>query len=404
MIKDNRAFEFLKQSVPILMGVFIFFNPFPHTTTIKEVCFYLSALIVLLLMIFKKIDFSFRTPLSISFALFVLWSFVGLFFALNKPNSIHDFYAHLLKYLAFYYILVNFLNTRKRFIYLTWIIIISAAIFSFAGMIYFYLILGQNVTERFVFIPYLDFLYVFAIILSLRHLFGDVKAYSKAIALIGLAGTSIATLLTQTRNALLAIFFSLIILLPKNKKVLLVLIIIFLTAIEFMPVKNRFTLDNILNNERIGINYTSFEIIKDHPVFGIGFGMQTYDNKDLLDKYNAKIPVKYRQATPIAAPHNLLFDVAVRTGLVGVLLFFYMIITFIRMSWKIVRHGTDDFIRNWGLYFMAAFIAFVIQAMFADATFGLQAIVFYTMLGMMTILWRLNMKSDNQLDIKSAPG
>jgi O-antigen ligase len=400
MIKDNRGFEFLKQSVPILMGIFLFFNPFPHTTTIKEICFYLSAFIVGLLMIFRKINLSFMTPLTIPFALFVLWSFVGLFFALNKPNSIHDFYAHLLKYLVFYYIMVNFIDTRKRLTYLTWILIISATIFSFGGMTYFYLILGKNLTERFVFIPYLDFIYVFAIILSLLHLFGDVKPYSKAVALICLVGTSMATLLTQTRNALLAIFISLVILLPKNKKGLIILIMS-LIVIGFMPIKDRFTLDNILNNERLGITYVSFEIIKDHPLFGIGFGMQTYDNKDLLDKYNARVPVKYRQEPPIAAPHNLLFDVAVRTGLVGLSFFLCIVITFIRMSWKIIKYGKDDFIKNLGLYLVVAFIAFFIQSMFADSTFGLQVIVFYTILAMMTILWRLNMEPDNQADIKS---
>ncbi|MEW6328446.1 MAG: O-antigen ligase family protein [Thermodesulfobacteriota bacterium] len=401
MIKDDRGFEFLKQSVPILMGIFLFFNPFPHTTTIKEVSLYLSVIIVFLLIVFKKIDFSFKTPLSIPFALFVLWSFVGLFFALNKPNSIHDFYAHLLKYLVFYYIMVNFFDTRKRLTYLTWIIIISATIFSFGGMAYFYLMLGQNVTKRFVFIPYLDFLYVFAIILSLRYLFGYVKPYGKAIALICLAGTSMATLLTQTRNALLAIFISLVILLPKNKKGLIILIVS-LIVVGFMPIKDRFTLDNILNNERLGINYVSFEIIKDHPIFGIGFGMQTYDNKDFLDKYNARVPVKYRREPPVAAPHNLLFDVAVRTGLAGLSFFFCIVVSFIRMSWKIIRYGKDDFIKNFGLYLVVAFIAFFIQSMFADATFGLQAIVFYTILGMMTILWRLDMELDNQPDIKSA--
>lgn len=119
--KGDRVFELLKQSIPILMGIFLFFNPFPHTTTIKEICFYLSAFIVLLLLVFKKVDFSFKTPLAIPFALFVLWSFTGLFFALNKPNSIHDFYAHLLEYLAFYYILEiwaprgdNHLVVRKK--------------------------------------------------------------------------------------------------------------------------------------------------------------------------------------------------------------------------------------------------------------------------------------------------
>jgi len=90
------------------MGIFLFFTPFSHTTAIKEICFYLSIFVVLIIICSKKIDFSFKSPLSLPFALFTVWAFIGLFFALYKKNSIHDFYAHLLKYLAIYYIMINF--------------------------------------------------------------------------------------------------------------------------------------------------------------------------------------------------------------------------------------------------------------------------------------------------------
>jgi hypothetical protein len=112
----EKIFKILNLSVPILMGIFIFFNPFPHTTSIKEICFYGSVIIVLILIYFKKIDFSFRSPLTLPFALFTAWAFIGLFFALDKGNSLHDFRAHLLKYLVLYYILVNFFNSRKPFV------------------------------------------------------------------------------------------------------------------------------------------------------------------------------------------------------------------------------------------------------------------------------------------------
>ncbi|HYA15787.1 MAG TPA: hypothetical protein VEF33_15735, partial [Syntrophales bacterium] len=72
------------------MIIFIMRNPFPKTTAIEEITFYGAVLILLFLLIFKKTTFSLRTPLSIPFALFILWSFVSLFFALNKFNSIHD--------------------------------------------------------------------------------------------------------------------------------------------------------------------------------------------------------------------------------------------------------------------------------------------------------------------------
>ena len=35
MGNSQNVFEVLKQSVPVLIGIYIFFNPFPHTTAIK---------------------------------------------------------------------------------------------------------------------------------------------------------------------------------------------------------------------------------------------------------------------------------------------------------------------------------------------------------------------------------
>ena len=90
---DFQLFEILNKSIPVLMGIFIFFNPFPHTTSIKEICFYLFVVIVLVLLSFKKTTLSLKSPLLLPLGLFVFWAFLGLFFAVNKENSIHDFFS-----------------------------------------------------------------------------------------------------------------------------------------------------------------------------------------------------------------------------------------------------------------------------------------------------------------------
>ena len=99
---DFKIFDFLNQSVPVLMGVFIFFNPFPHTTAIKEISFYLSVVIVVALVPFKKTEFSLKTPMLVPFGLFVFWSFLSIFWALNVENTIHDLYSHLIRYIIIY--------------------------------------------------------------------------------------------------------------------------------------------------------------------------------------------------------------------------------------------------------------------------------------------------------------
>ncbi|MCK4821895.1 O-antigen ligase family protein, partial [bacterium] len=350
IIRNGNFLQILNLSVPILMGIFLFFNPFSHTTSIKEICFYLSAFIVLILLFFKKTEFSFKSPLTLPFILFVIWAFIGLFFAVHKENSIHDFYAHLLKYLAIYYILINFFNSRKRFILLSWIIIISATVFSIGGMIYFYLILGNSFpTARIVFQEtpsgIIGFVTIFAILLSLHFISKRVDLYQKLVLMLSLAATVVITFLTLSRGSLLALVLSLLLLFMKNKKVVIIFSVFMVIALSVVPLKNSLTFDTmqkkLRNSARINIWRTHLEIIKDHPISGIGFGMDEMScDQDLWDKYSAKLPPERRVAA--MDPHNILVSTALRIGLVGLALFFYIIFAFVRMSWITIKNGKDD--------------------------------------------------------------
>ncbi|TFG93727.1 MAG: hypothetical protein E4H15_00515 [Syntrophobacterales bacterium] len=403
--ESERIFDVLKLSVPSLLGIFIFFTPIPHTTAIKEVCFYLSIFIVLLLLYRKKIDFSFTSPFTLPFALFVIWAFIGLFFALDKGNSIHDFRAHLLAYLCVYYLLINFFTSMRRLHILSWIIIISAASFSVGGLAYFYLILENPISKRFGFsemmnIDLIGFVTIFAILLSLHLLRLENIVYRRVMLVVCLLGTSMATYLTMSRGSLVAACIALVAFFATRNKRLVVLLIIFsLIAVGTVPaLKERFAPDRFLNDMRIGINLTTLEILKDYPITGIGFGMETYGNKNFIDlkKYHARVHPQYQLRGPlISAPHNSFADVAVRTGAVGLALFIVVYVVFVRLCWRIIRYGENDYIREWGICIMAAFIGVFVQQLFADGMFGPQAIVFYTILAMTTILWQMNAELEN---------
>ena len=148
MVKPTSNFNWLDlliRSIPFLMGIFIFFNPFPHTTAIKEICYYLSVFVVTILILSKNIDFTFKTPLLLPFGLFILWSFLSIFFALDKKNSIHDFYSHLIRYVILYYILINF------FFFITFDTFISI----FTGKGY---PIGRKYMSFFIFIFYISYI------------------------------------------------------------------------------------------------------------------------------------------------------------------------------------------------------------------------------------------------------
>ena len=392
------------------MGIFLFFNPFSHTTAIKEICFYLSVFIVLILISCKKTDFSFKSPLTLPFALFTAWAFIGLFFALYKENSIHDFYAHLLKYLTVYYIIINFFNSSKRLIIMSWIIIGSATIFSIGGFVYFYLILGNNLsTERMLFqetsINIIGYVSIFAFLLSVHLFQSSGILYKKILLLISITVTSIVTIRSLSLGTLLAMILSLLVLFPKNRKTvfltfLLLAVVLAITFLTFAPTKSRLSANNLqhkLNNgHRIQIWHTYLEIIKDYPISGIGFDMgDMWHDQNLWDKYSARISSKFR--TNIMHPHNIFISITVRLGLVGLGLFFYILFVFVRTSWIVIKNGKDDFIKSWGLCITAAFVAWFIKGMFEPALSHVPAIINYTIFAMMTILWKLNSEVDYQI-------
>ncbi|HRR42843.1 MAG TPA: hypothetical protein P5244_16545, partial [Syntrophales bacterium] len=141
-------FDHINRLVPVLIGIFVLFISIPHTTAIKEITLYAALFCILVLFFAGQTDFTLNTPLTLPFAFFLVWAVMGVFFSLNKPNTIHDIYAHYLKYLAVFFIVVNFYRTESRFRILVRIVALSAAVFALGGMISFYGIEGRPLSDR----------------------------------------------------------------------------------------------------------------------------------------------------------------------------------------------------------------------------------------------------------------
>ena len=409
--QTEKIFSILNFSIPLFMGIYLFANPLP-ISAVNEFCFYLSVSALILLLVFKKTSFSLRSPLTLPFILFFLWAVFGLFFTLDFQNTLHDLRGHLLNYLIIFYLLVNYFNSQKRLEILSMIVIIGATIFSVGAINQYYFIEGIPLSARLGNITFrgamqtdlIGFTTTFASILAL-HLFHKKKPVTYKILFIAcFLLTTTATLLTQSRGSLIGLCASFIILCFANKRnlifVVLAALLIFLTPGMSDRIKNQgFTKDI-----RTKINRLTLEVIKDHPIAGIGFGMQIYGNKNVLDleKLNKQLPPEYQQnGAIIAAPHNMIFDIAIRTGIVGLALFLYILITSLWMLWKTLSLKKDEYFRSWAICLFACFVSYMIPALFADTTFGPMAIIFYTMLAMITILWNLVQKDKNEHAVKS---
>jgi hypothetical protein len=129
------------------MGIYVFVNPLP-LASINEICFYLSCAALIILLFFRKTDFTLLSPLTLPFALFSLSAVCGLFFTLNERDTLHDLRGQLLEYLIIFYLLINYFNSLKKLEILTLIVIVSATVFSFGLVIHYYFIEGFPFSER----------------------------------------------------------------------------------------------------------------------------------------------------------------------------------------------------------------------------------------------------------------
>lgn len=396
-LKNNLVIQILNLSLPILMGAYIFLAPMPFPSA-NEICYYLSIGILLILFISKKTTFSLRSPLTLPFALFFFWAAFGLFFTLDFRNSLHDLRTHLLEYLMVFYLLSNYFNTSKRLNILAWTVIASATIFSIGAVIQYYFIEGFPFSKRLgytfadVSTNKIGFLTIPAVCFILFFLNQNKSTFYRTSLLGCLFILLGATLLTQSRGSLLGLLTAFAMMSFYKRKFIILMIMVVLSIALFPGIRDR-----ILNTEaytqdlRIKINRLTLEVIKLHPVTGIGFGMQIYSNQNVLDlkSLNDRLPVQYRQTKIVAAPHNTFLDVMVRTGFIGFIFYVSILITSLWMLWKIFQMKENEFFRSWAICLSACFFSFLIPSFFSDTSYGIKAIMFYTILAMINIVWNM---------------
>jgi O-antigen ligase len=395
---SSKIVSFLAASIPVLLGIFVFLVPFPHTTTIKEICYYLSVFVVVALILFRKIQFSFQTPLAVPGILFVAWCFFGLFFAVNPANSMHDIYAHLLKYILLYFILVNGFCSLRKLSVLSWILIVSASSLFVWRLYYYYVKLGTPLAERFgasfteVTTNLVGIIAVVSIVFSIHNI-SQAKGWPGRMFFVSCILPALAVIfLAQTRSVLLALVVSLMVVLSARKKVLAGVLLLLGVILSVSPAGGRFT-SNMADNLRIKHGLLVWEVVKDYPVTGIGFGMQTFGGDLDLQRYNARLPERFQGQEILLNPHNMYTDIAVRTGIPGIIFFLGVIFAFFRMLWQLRKNGASDNIVSWVNAVCAAGVSFFIIGFFEPVFSHYPESVLCVIFAMGTILWRSNRDS-----------
>ena len=166
-------------------------------------------------------------------------------------------------------------------------------------------------------------------------------------------------------------------------------------------------MNDVKNDPRFFLSNPFVEIIKTYPVAGIGFGMDSYADKKILEKYNAKLAKKDRlDDQSLSAwyyPHNIYIDIATRLGFAGLLIFFYIVFSYFRTGWLIMKHSRDDFLRSWSFCLMISFLALLVIGMFESFLGFSVSVVLYVQCAMMIVLWRIHSEFPLQIGDGTSP-
>jgi O-antigen ligase len=311
--------------------------------------------------------------------------------------------GHLLNDVILFFLLINFFNSRKRLDILAWIIVLSAAFFSVIGIVYYYFIAGNSIpSDRFSFlisnkpntaaelpINFIGTLNITAILFCLFFFFQSSSWYRRMAIILCALVPFAAIILTQCRGTLAAFFIAGGTMLLLRKKTLLPIFLVAITILTFVtPFKNR--LDTFSLKERLKINYVACEVLKDYPLKGIGFGMLTFKDSINKEAYLNKLPEKDRPVE-IYGAHNWLLDIALRVGLIGLILFLAILFVFVKICWKTIQQARDDGIRSRGMYVAFAFLAYFVMGLVEPLFYyRASAMMFYIFLAMITVLSSLN--------------
>jgi O-antigen ligase len=390
----------------LALSLFVFMNIFPHVTAIKEALYYFAVLAALLVVSRKREEISLRTPLAVPFLLFSSWSFLSSLLAVDRKESLYYFYNHLLEYVLLYYLVLMAFDSKRKFLFLNHLFVIPVALFSAASLSYFYLWQGNAFSARFgegftdSAINVMGYATVPAMLISGYLFFSSRDLRLRLLLVFSALLTAAASVLTQSRGTILAMIVGALVLASRTKKNFAFTALAIMLAVGVaapLQIKARFTPDVISNDARLALARYATEVIKDYPVFGTGYAVDTAFESGIFpqEQYRGKLPAEMRERISemdLLLPHNLLLNFAVRVGVPGILLFLGIFAVFVRMCFQLIRRGDDVFINDWSRCSLALFTVFFVKGLFEPITTHFVEVIYFTLLAMGTILWRLNRK------------
>lgn len=368
----NHLYGRLSSVAGFFLLVYTFINPYPHLSTIREVSYYL-AVVCYAVILFRSKDLSpFKTPFTLPVALFTFWAFVGLFSTLDRAGGIHDFRRHLLDYILLFVCYLTFLRDCGRMRLLLRVLVISLVISSCYELYFWYWKMGNPWDSRMLLLNYaspvgaVGFMAFYAFLAAFylwmieqRRLWRNILLVCMLPLLLTVYGTQMRSIWVAVPVVLLAMFWD------YKKWLLILLVVVLLPGGLLLKTKREHDLSRP-DNARLTLNYISMLVLRDHPVFGIGYGIESFGKPEVVDSeyYRAQVPEKIRSSVQTNIQHSLWMGIATRTGLPGLLLFCWIWGTWLWMNVQVIRRAVDEELRMLGRLGIAILLLYSIYGLF----------------------------------------
>ena len=347
----------------ILLAAFVFFSTFSIAGTQTA----LAALIVLWVVLasLHKASRPTRTQLDVPILLFLAAWIAAALCAERRWENLLDLKNLLL--MSIVYVFGFLVTTRRVGRRLAAVLLVSTAGASIYAISIFLLGKGEGTLGRTpgTFSTAMTFggvmLFLCSLVLSLAV--GRAIEPRTRIAAAITAGLGLAALFFSfTRSSWLGMIASGIVILAALRKRFLIPCAVLLVAVFFLlPDSYRYRVTSIwdaqyrTNVQRMELLRGGWNIFKDHPLVGVG-------STDLAEVYRQYKPPEAVHV--FGHMHNIFLHVAVTKGLVGLIPFCLLLLSFLRLMVANLRRELPSPERAWVVGSIGAFIGFVVNGLF----------------------------------------
>lgn len=342
-----------------------------------------------------------NTPLNTPILIYTIACILSIFNSTNIQTSLVSFFGKILENILLFFVVVDTLNTKKRINFAIFTLLISlTALIMDCGFQYF---TGKDLFRHFAmnddnrlkasFSNSNDLagwlILTVPVFIFLAFFKNWAKPIIKKLLIILIFLVMACLILTHSRAALIAIFFSCFIFslsLKKKAIVLLIFPLITLLILAFSPLNSTFSFNFLKGrgavsvNSRIDLWKKAVKMIADYPILGAGPG--TYVS--LIDRYsNDPIP-------NTSYPHNSFLHMATEIGLLGLAAYLWILFKLFKTIFKQSKANIANDQKYILLGLSAGLMAFLIQSFFDTNLFSLQLVItFWLLVGIVQSILRV---------------